>query len=520
MGPNKMDIDNTARPEAPEVIPSTSQADSDFGGKVRSAVIWRSGTQILAQIISWGSTLAVMRILSPGDYGIFAMAQVVLVFLAFMSGHGFASSLIQTKDVSKFQIRQAFGILLLLNAGIALTQLVIASAAAAYYKQPIVAELLRWQALIYLATPFMVIPEVLMMRNLEFKKPAIINLLSAVVGVVVALSCAYSGWGVWTLIAAPIAIFWSRAVCLVIATRFYYWPSFDFRGAGHMVGFGTALLLNHFFWTIHSQADIFIAGRVLDPHTLGLYSEALFFALIFSSKFVPPLNEVAFPAYSKLQDDPEAFSAAFLKAVRLIMLIAFPFYFGMVVAAEPMVLTLLGEKWREMIPFVQILALAMPVMTLQILFGPATNALGKPKILMRNSIFGALVMPVIYYIAIQYGALALAWGWLISFCALMGFTYWTSHRPIGITLSGLLASIRPGLIAGLVMAAIVFLTDHFLLLPLGGGLPQPVRLAALVTLGGASYFAMLWYSSREAFLEAFNLVVKRKAPDIDLPAKA
>ncbi len=60
--------------------------DGNFGNRVRSAVFWRSGTQILSQVIAWGATLAVIRILNPEDYGIFAMTQVILVFLSFMNG--------------------------------------------------------------------------------------------------------------------------------------------------------------------------------------------------------------------------------------------------------------------------------------------------------------------------------------------------------------------------------------------------------------------------------------------------
>jgi hypothetical protein len=68
---------------------------------VRRAVIWRSGSQIAAQLVAWGSTLAVVRILDPADYGLFAMTQVVLAFLSFLNGYGFASSLIQEREIDR-----------------------------------------------------------------------------------------------------------------------------------------------------------------------------------------------------------------------------------------------------------------------------------------------------------------------------------------------------------------------------------------------------------------------------------
>src|SRR6185436_15096618 len=116
---------------------------------------------------------------------------------------------------------------------------------------------------------------------------------------------------------------------------------------------------------------IFIGGHSLDAHTLGLYTTALFLTQILAAKFVPPLNEVAFAAYSRIQARPDMIQHAFLKSVRLIMLAALPFYFGLAVTARPLVLTFLGAKWSEVVPLVPILALAMPLMTLQILFGPA-----------------------------------------------------------------------------------------------------------------------------------------------------
>ncbi|WP_163564663.1 oligosaccharide flippase family protein, partial [Klebsiella pneumoniae] len=83
------------------------------------------------------------------------------------------------------------------------------------------------------------------------------------------------------------------------------------------------------FWFAQSQADVFIAGRLFDPHMLGIYTTSLFLTQIFVSKFVPPLNEVAFSAYARLKDDKAAVAAAFTKSARLIMVGAMPFYLGM-----------------------------------------------------------------------------------------------------------------------------------------------------------------------------------------------
>lgn len=487
-----------------------NSSDASFGSRVRSAVIWRSGTQILGQIVSWGSTLVILRILDPSDYGLFAMTQVVLAFLAFMNGYFFASSLIQAEKVDQHQIRQAFGMLLLINVALALLQQLIAPIAADYYNQPMVEDLLRWQSLIYLATPFLVIPEVVLSRDLEFKRPALVNLLSSFIGAGVGLTAALSGWGVWTLVIAPVSVFWSRAIALTILTKMYIWPSFDFRGAGHMVKFGSTLLVAHGFWIVQSQADIFIAGRVLSTHELGLYAEALFLAQVFAARFVPPLNEVAFPAYSKLQDDPSAFAYSFLKAARLVMLIACPFYIGMAVTAGPLVATVLGEKWLGMTPFIVIFAIAMPLMTLQILFSPAINAIGKPRISAEISAVGAVVMPIAFLIGVQFGATGLAWGWVAAYPLLLAFTVFRTGKHIGVNAALLWRATWPGLSTAAAMGLVVYGVEQIL-----PPLPAPAQLAILTVTGGLVYVALLFLGARETWDELIRLVIKRKPPVIE-----
>lgn len=480
-----------------------------FGDRVRSAVIWRSGSQILAQIITWGSTLLVIRLLDPADYGLFAMTQVVISFLAFLNGWGFASALVQSDSVDPFRIRQAFGLLLLLNALLAALQYFGAPLAAAYYGQPMVAELLRVQALIFLATPFIALPEVMMSRTLDFRRQAIVNLFAALAGAGTALGCALAGYGVWTLVYAPIALFWTRAIGLTVAARLLVWPSFDFRGCGQIVGFGSAVLFSQFFWLVQSQSDIFIAGSRFEPYALGLYAEALFLAQIFMAKFVPPLNEVAFPAYSRIKHDLPAVQRSFLKTVRLLTLVAAPFYCGLAVVAAPMVETLFGTKWLGMAPYIQLLSLALLVMTVQILFAPVNNALGKPSMSMFASLGGAIIFPTAFLIGARWGLEGIAWAWLVAAPLLLIVTARLSAPLMGVSLLDVGRAMLPGLAPALVMAIGVGVAEQ----SLGAlGWAAPVRLVLLVTMGVALYTALLWLLEREAIAEVSRLVIRRRAP--------
>ena len=133
--------------------PPNRAADS-IASQVRSAVIWRSGSQILAQTVQWGATFLVIRILSPGDYGLYAMTGVVLAFLNMLNGYGLASGLVQQREVSDRAVGQLFAMLLLPNGGLATAQLANAPIAPAYYPNPAVAALTPAQPLLLIAQPF------------------------------------------------------------------------------------------------------------------------------------------------------------------------------------------------------------------------------------------------------------------------------------------------------------------------------------------------------------------------------
>ncbi len=466
--------------------PAPPAPDDSLAIQVRRAVIWRSGSQIVAQTVQWAATFLVIRILNPADYGLFAMTQVVLVLLNMLNGYGLASGLIRQREVTQREVRQLFGMLLLLNGGLAAGQALLAPLASAYYRQPIVADLLRAQALLYLATPFIVLPQALLGRAMDFRHQAKANICASIASAATALGGALAGWGVWTLIAAPIAMFAVRAVVLTIAARSLVWPSFDFRGAGHLARYGGIMAAGQLTWFAQSQADVFIAGRWFSPHVLGLYTTSLFLTQIFVSKFVPPLNEVAFTAYARMQDAPGQLANGFVRAVRIVMAAALPFYLGLFATAGPLVATVLGPKWIESVPIVRLLALAMPFMTLQVMLTPACDARGRPGIGVRNGAIGAAILALAFLGGVRWGAQGLATAWILAYPAYLAISLHRSLPVIGTSLAVLAEAIAPPALAAVAMALLVTIADG--LLPAMPALP---RLALLVAVGAASYAGWL-----------------------------
>lgn len=495
----------TARP-APAAEDAARSEQAGIRDQVRLAVIWRSGTQIFSQLVAWASTFLVIRILSPSDYGLYAMTGVVMVLLGLFNGYSFANAVIQDRKAGKEQLRQLFGLLIVINGALAALQVVTAPLVAAYFGQPLVADLLRAQALIYLTNPFLSLGYAVLARQMDFRRQAQVNMASAMLGALTALGGALAGLGVWTLVLAPLVAFTSRAFGMAAAARAFMWPSFDFRAARTIANHGGVVMLGQIFWFLQTQADIMVAGRALTAGELGYYTTALFLAQLFVNKVVPPLNEVAFSAYARIQDDPAAVANGFLTSVRVVMLLAIPFCFGLAAVSEPAIATMLGAKWLPSAPLVTLLALAMPFMTLHVMFAPATNAIGQPGIATRSAILGALIMPAAFLIGVlSADARGIALAWLLGYPLLTAITARWAFPAIGVTMRQVLAALWPPLLAGGVMLGGVAAADL-----LASGMAPPLRLALLTATGGLTYGLVLILAAPERLREVIDFARRRK----------
>lgn len=486
--------------------------EDGFASRVRSAVAWRWGSQVAAQIITWTATILVVRLLDPADYGLFAMSQVVITAFAFLNGQSFATSIVQTDRIDDRRIGQVFGMLLLANGTLATVQFLSAPLAADYFGEPMLITLLRVQAVIFLCIPFIALPSEWLARQLQFRKQGKVNLVAAMVGVAIALPLAFLGFGVWALVIAPIGMFATRAIGLTLAAGLRIRPIFDPRGAWDMVTFGGILTLCQLFWIVQSQSDIVIAGRLLPTHDLGLYSEALFLTLIVTGRFIPPVNEVALAAYSELHRAGKSLGPYFLRTARMVMMVTAPIYIGLSLTAEPAILTLFGDKWAGMIPVVSGLAMVMPAFALQLICSPVTNAMGRPRIYLTTAICGAIIMPSAYlwgvnggFVAGETGAMGLVHAWWVAAPALMLVTLAMTLPRIGVSPFALARELAPIALAcgAMALAVVAAQTSVPLQSPF-------LDLALSVSIGASVYAATFLIAFRPLLRETWAMLRQRK----------
>jgi O-antigen/teichoic acid export membrane protein len=172
-----------------------------------------------------------------------------------------------------------------------------------------------------------------------------------------------------------------------------------------------------------------------------------------------------------------------------------------------MVLTVLGDKWRETAPIVHLLALAMPFMTLQVLFTPASETRGRPKIGVQNGAVGALILTTAFLVGVRWGPTGMGVAWITAYPVYMAISAWRTLPVIGVRAHDVVRAVASPALAAIAMALVVGLIDRTL-----PPLYAPWRLALLVTIGAVVYATWMLVFARAIIRELISVLRKQPTP--------
>ena len=471
---------------------------------VRRAVLWRSGGQALVQLVTWASTLVVIRLLAPPDYGLMALAQLFIGFLALMGGQGLATALVARDPLTPADVARALGALLLLGVLFAGLQVAAAPAIAGFYREPGLVPLLRVMALSYPLGVLSAIPFALRQRALDFRTPALVEGAGALVQSATILGLALAGAGVWALALGQLAGALARAVGYLLAQRWLVVPSFDFWRSASLLRFGGLLTLNGMLFYALAQAPVLAGGRLMSTGELGLYSTAFFLAALPASRFLPLLSDVGLAAYARARDEPGAVARGFRLVARVVALAAFPLFAGLAATAPDAAPVLLGRQWAAAAPLFVVLGLAMPLYTLFCLMGPPAYGLARPAAQTRILLVALAAMALwLVWLASRAqppGGIDLALSWLVALGPALAVAAAVTLPLVGVGARDFAADTLPALAAAALMGLAVHGARPWL--------PEPpaLRLAISTLLGVLLYAGLARLLAPRAVAELAGLL--------------
>lgn len=474
--------------------------------KVRSGLFWIGGGRLLSQLLTWAITIVVIRLLSPSDYGLLAMATVFMGLLALVAEAGLGPALVQARELDESTLRRSFGAVVIINFTLFAIQFAAAPLVARFFAEDRLVAIVRVLALHFLVQTFTVIPNALLTRRLDFKRASLIGLAAAVCGSLSALGLALHGFGVWTLVFSNLIGLVCQAIGFNLVAPYLRWPKFSLKGMGGLVMVGGQITAARVLYFCYSQADIFIAGRILGKELLGFYSISLHLASLPVQRISAVVNAVAFPAFAEAQQEPETIPGHVLKAIRMLSFFSFPALWGISCVAPELVAVLLGPKWESAVVPLQLLPLVMPVNMLSPFLNTAFQGIGRFGVVLRNALTAAIILPVAFWIGTHWGLVGLCIAWLIAFPLVFLLNLRRMLPLIGLNVSDVLSAAAPPALAALGMYASVAGARHLV----GSSLSAPLIMAVLITTGAASYTLITIATNWKGVREVLNLL--RKGP--------
>jgi teichuronic acid exporter len=428
----------------------------DLRQRVLSGLGWSAGARFTGQLVTWAITIVVMRLLTPQDYGLMAIAGVFIGLLMFLNELGLGAALIQKQQLEESVLRRVFGLLLLVNLGLFLLLLLSAPLIAAFFKEQRVVPIVRLLSVQFLMIPLCTVPRAFIQKEMDFKKISLIDFVSSIIGAVTTLILAWRGAGVWSLVWGSLANISCSTVGLNAVFRHVVVPSFSFKGVGNYMTFGGYVMGNRILWYFYTQADVFVIGKVLGKELLGYYSVAKNLANLPIDKISSIISQVAFPAYSSIQTEHQRMRVLFLKAIGIISFVAFPISWGISSIAPEFVATILGDKWQMAVLPLQLLCLAIPIHMIHIQINPLVLALGRPEITFKNLLLLSIVMTLAILMGSNWGLTGVSLAWLTISPIVCLYNIWRSVRILKIKLADVLSPMVKPVLSSAIMYLLVF----------------------------------------------------------------
>jgi O-antigen/teichoic acid export membrane protein len=491
-------------PQAPSKQPPAAAHTGPIGRddirtKVLIALRWTTVSKFLGQLVSWVVTVYVIRILSPDDYGLMAMASVPIIFFYLLNSAGLDAVLVQKRDLSEHLRAQVFGIVILVNLLLFLVFLGAAPWIAAFYDEPRLTAIVRVLGFQFVLLAFETLPQSELERDIDFGRRSIVELVTIVAGSLTAWTLARAGFGVWTLVWGSLTTTAIRMVGLNLAQRSLRWPRFSLEGMKSDLLFGRSVTVDRALRFTLADSDRFIGGKLFGNVLLGYYAVANDLASLPINKLTGLINSIALPAFARAQLTPAGARSYLLTVTRLMSLLAFPFFLGMSSIAPELTALLLGPKWQAAAVPLQLLSLVMPLRMLMNAFQPFLWGVGRPDTSASTFLIGALTMPVAFLVGAQWGpvGLSLAWALVYPLVFLGSIAY--AQSLTGVLVTDILGTMGRPILASLFMYALVFTAKFFAVFGQSGGV---LHLAQLVLVGAITYTGAMLVLDREVCRDA------------------
>ncbi|MCB8920919.1 MAG: lipopolysaccharide biosynthesis protein [Ardenticatenaceae bacterium] len=472
--------------------------------KAIKGLAWTSVGQVTAQIVRYLFMLILAWFLLPEDFGLLGLGFIVIDTLKQVGEFGIASALIQRKDLDGKTINTAFWANLSANMLIGLLTVSFAPAIAQFMHEPQLKTVLYGLMILFPIQALLLIPRTMLTRELRLDQLAKADVIGEISFGITGIITALLEGAVWSLIIASIVRQFVRSIILTIA---YPWrPRFQFdkQSFQELIQFGFPVMGSALFSVSIAKLDYFVIGRYFGAEILGYYTLAFQLAVLPTWYLANILNRVAFPSFSKLQDNIQQLKRNFLQMLEYFMILLTPYTLGWILFADLVIEIFYPDNWLPTASAIRILTIA----GLMYSFDTVVNifyAVGRSDLRLKMLIFRLCLLVLFLFIyGLSHGMEGVAWSVSLAaiFSAPLNLYYF--NKLTGANWSESLKKIYLSFLLAILASGITILAQQNILVK-----HSLVNLIALILLFGFIYLLPLTFIYHQQIQTNLSLLLQR-----------
>jgi len=448
--------------------------------KTVNGLIWSSIDNFANLGIQFIVGIILARVLTPREFGLIGMLMIFVAVSQSIVNSGFSQALIRKNDCSDTDYSTVFYFNLVIGILFYFVLYFTSGLISSFFDEPQLSQIIKVFSIIIVVESFTIIQRTILTKRVNFKLQAKISIIATIGSGLLAIAMAYNDFGVWSLVELHVGRRTLNSLFLWLWNRWKPIMVFSSQSFKELFGFGSRLLVSGLIDTVYRNIYYLVIGKYFSAQDLGYYTRADEFKRIPSQNLNGIIGRVSYPVLSSIQDDKPRLKNNYQKLIRSTMFITFILMLGMAAVAEPMIVTLIGEKWRSAIIYLQMLSFVGMMYPLHALNLNMLQVLGRSDLFLKLEIIKKILAIPTIIIGIIWGIKVMIAGMMVnSLIAYYINSYW-SGRFIGYSFKEQVTDILPSFGLALFMGIGVFL--------LGFVLPfSPLWMLIVQTLAGVVF---------------------------------
>jgi PST family polysaccharide transporter len=402
--------------------------------------------------------MALARLLTPRQIGVFAMVAVVTRFLEVFREMGFGTVIVQRENIRDTEISGLFWLNAAVGVALASVVAICAPLIARFYDEPEVTAITLGVAVAFLLGSLSVQHQALLRRQMRFGVMNTVQLVATALGTACALLMAYWNWGTWSLVGKAVTNATLLTIGYFLATRWVPGKPMALAKLGSLVRFGRNVTGFNLVNFLSRNADNLIVGKIFGPQALGAYDRAYEVMNLCVRQVVGPASSVAVPALSRLAAEPDTYRSAYLRTLDKVLLVTTPLAALLLGAPDVVIFIALGDQWQDAIPLLTALGGLALVQPISGTTGWLFTTQDRTDEMFRWGLVSATISVGSFLLGATWGVAGVAWAYAASQLLRTPLVFWYLGRRGPVGQRALYGTLVIFLSAGLASAALVHVT--------------------------------------------------------------